>query len=312
MQSCLTSEVDYYSDRERGPRPRVAEQLSPGLWGGVVAAINSRIGLGEFGRSYPEKCPDGSAVCGVSKSDFLSAALAEIPGLAEAIPLDSTGFSLTPYTSPLIVRDRQPDTLSVLDLVEFSHRHVSKVIPQDFHEYFSHHHYRFDVPSGQGAWRDDMNRLFARNGAAYELNSRGQVIRLGTPVATDRVRSMIFDTGDGQLDQLLERARDKYLSADAAHRRESLEQLWDAFERMKTLSHKDKDKGITKLLAGVASSGEVNAYLTTEARSLTSIGNNFRIRHHETTKAEIGDVDIDYLFHRCFAFLAHVLELNPS
>jgi hypothetical protein len=62
----------------------------------------------------------------------------------------------------------------------------------------------------------------------------------------------------------------------------------------------------------VASSPELADRLETEARSLTKLGNDFRIRHHETTKTPLDVGDVDYLFHRCFALLAHVLGLNPA
>jgi len=45
---------------------------------------------------------------------------------------------------------------------------------------------------------------------------------------------------------------------------------------------------------------------------LTEIGNQFPIRHHETTKTAIDPGDVDYFFHRCFALVALLLELNPS
>ena len=67
-----------------------------------------------------------------------------------------------------------------------------------------------------------MNRLFARNGAAYEITNSGNVIRLGTPLVTDVVIGAVLDTGDDELDTLLDRARAKYLSTDATVRRESL------------------------------------------------------------------------------------------
>lgn len=42
-----------------------------------------------------------------------------------------------------------------------------------------------------------------------------------------------------------------------------------------------------------------------EFRELTAIGNNFRIRHHETTKTDIDDnKHYDYFYKRCLALIS--------
>lgn len=45
------------------------------------------------------------------------------------------------------------------------------------------------------------------------------------------------------------------------------------------------------------------ALLEEEMRLLTEIGNEFRIRHHETTVAEVSDDLAEQLFARMFAFV---------
>src|SRR6266508_4214247 len=49
---------DYFSDRERGMRPRVAEEVTTAAWGGIVVAIQTRIRDGSFGRHFPDVCDD--------------------------------------------------------------------------------------------------------------------------------------------------------------------------------------------------------------------------------------------------------------
>lgn len=47
----------------------------------------------------------------------------------------------------------------------------------------------------------------------------------------------------------------------------------------------------------------------TEFQALTKIGNNFRIRHHETDKVEITDVrHYDYFFNRCLSLIALAIQ----
>lgn len=42
---------------------------------------------------------------------------------------------------------------------------------------------------------------------------------------------------------------------------------------------------------------------------LTKIGNNFRIRHHETNKIDITDVrHYDYFFNRCLSMIALAIQ----
>lgn len=46
-----------------------------------------------------------------------------------------------------------------------------------------------------------------------------------------------------------------------------------------------------------------------EFKELTTIGNNFRIRHHETNKIDIVDIrHYDYFFNRCLALIALALQ----
>jgi hypothetical protein len=317
MIRCMASAGtgDYFSDREQGPRPRTGETIGSAPWGGLVTAVDTRIAAGAFGVSFPEECPDGHGTAGTDFRGMGLAVLAEIPDLAEAELTGVEPWELErtkDFTGWPLLPEHLPSTLVILDLVEFCHRHVADPIELDYHGFFRHSHLSFNVASGQARWREDINRLFARNGLAYELAESGQVVRLGTPVLTDVLRSIAFQTGDIDLDELLGRARQKYLSIDQTERAESLEQLWDAFERSKTLLDIDKKAGIRKLLDRTSSSPQLLVQLDSEAQALTKIGNDFRIRHHETTKTAISDGDVDYLFHRCFAFLAHVLRLNPS
>ena len=52
-----------------------------------------------------------------------------------------------------------------------------------------------------------------------------------------------FRTGDEELDHLLEKSHRKFIDPDINIRWESLEALWDAWERLKTLGGSDKKSG---------------------------------------------------------------------
>ena len=207
-----------------------------------------------------------------------------------------------------------PATASALDLVQFCYRHVAQPNHEDtIHRYFGHHHLDFDRQTGRDNFRSQINRIFARNGLAYELRADGSVERLAPPVLRESLRSAIFNTGDEGLDSLLDIARHKFLSHDPNTRRESLEKLWDAWERLKTLESTNKPLSIQTLLDRVASEPTYRGVFETEARALTNIGNDFQIRHSEVGKVPIGDeAQVDYLFHRLFAFMFLILEKNSS
>src|SRR5690606_31142084 len=72
---------DYFSDRELGPRPRVEQQISLGVWRARDLLVQRRIDDGSFGFGFPEMCPDGRGPCGSSPRDFWTTAEAEIPGV---------------------------------------------------------------------------------------------------------------------------------------------------------------------------------------------------------------------------------------
>ena len=76
----------------------------------------------------------------------------------------------------------------------------------------------------------------------------------------------------------------------------AVEKLWDAFERIKTYFGPDKKKAVEILIKQI--SGDLNnTHFNEEFKKFTNIGNNYRIRHHETNKAEIKeDKYLSYLF----------------
>jgi hypothetical protein len=104
---------------------------------------------------------------------------------------------------------------------------------------------------------------------------------------------------------MLEEARRKFINPNEAIRREAVERLWDAWERIKTLEEPDDKKmSIDLLFKKAASDPDILQMINDEGRALTSIGNKFHIRHTEIGQIMISDSDhLDYLFHRLFAMV---------
>lgn len=145
---------------------------------------------------------------------------------------------------------------------------------------------------------------------SMSCKKNGQIIRLAPPVLREALQSTTFSTGDSELDAMLEVARKKFLDPDIEVRRESLEKLWDAWERLKTiLPGKDKKVSIGKLLEKASPESKFREVLEKEARELTDIGNTFKIRHSETKQIPVEYSEhVDYLFHRLFAIIQLLLR----
>lgn len=202
-----------------------------------------------------------------------------------------------------------PPKLAVLDLIEFCFKSTGKPVQHSYHSFYKHYHLDFNQQKGQDSLREDINLVFARNGIAFELSEEGAITRLAPEGIRETLHSAQFRTGDNDLNSLLETARSKYLDPDLTNRRDSLEKLWDAWERLKTLEHADKRTSVSLLLDKAASEPTFRRLLEEEARDLTETGNNFRIRHSETNRAPIDTSEqVDYLFHRMFAMIRLLLK----
>ena len=217
--------------------------------------------------------------------------------------------------------NRVRPTPTILDIVEFCHEHVAAPAKGSFHPFFNHYHLQLDRQAGQAEFRDSINSIFVQNGLAYELQADGQVIRLAPPVLREALATATFATGDPTLDQLLESARMKFLNPGPAVRHEGLKDLYDAFERLKTLElptghgEKEKKKGVEAMLniAAGRSQGAFRDVLDREARELTNIGNQFQIRHSERNQVPLElNQHVDYIFHRLFAFVCLVLSMREK
>jgi hypothetical protein len=176
----------------------------------------------------------------------------------------------------------------------------------DHHGYYGHWHLRFDEQAGRKAFRDEVNLVLARNGLMYKLE-KGRIDRLAREPLGSLLRNADFDTGDEALDDHLTSAVRRFRDPDPDVRREALEELWDGWERLKTIQVPTKDKATSAAkLLDVAADGQVElrAVLEAEAKAISAIGNRFHIRHSEVDKAPIvRDEDLDYLFHRPFALI---------
>ena len=138
-------------------------------------------------------------------------------------------------------------------------------------------------------------------------------LRAPPPVLAPSLARGLPQSGDSGLDELLDEALNKFLDKNPVVRKEGLERLWDAWERLKTLADADKKKGIGLLLSGAGGAPDFTKVLDQEARALTEIGNEFQIRHFERNKKPLRDSShVEYLFHRMFALVRLLLETRSK
>jgi len=202
-----------------------------------------------------------------------------------------------------------PTDVQIFDLLEFAYEYVALPDAYDSHSYWGHSHYTYDQEKGRAQFADEVNRIFERQGLAFELD-HGEITRMAPTGLQEALTEAVFKTGDAELDRLLETARAKFLNKTLDIRKEGLEKLWDAWERLKTVEPgKDKKAQVTAILEKAATEPNYRKLLEDEAMLLTSIGNNFMIRHTETSKTPINEsTHVDYLFHRMFAMIRLLLK----
>tara|TARA_Y100000588_G_C14280080_1_gene936615 strand:+ start:2051 stop:2962 length:912 start_codon:yes stop_codon:yes gene_type:complete len=290
--------MKYFSDQERGATLRTNNEIPHNVWCGLVALIQKLINTGCFGENFPELCPDGQGCCGTDETGFSFALKAEILGIEYPLVTEKDdnpegwSYKKVPFV---------PDYLDVLDLVQFCYANVSKPTVGRFHSYYGHHHIdSFDRETGRADFLEKVNTIFTRNGLAYELLAGGQIKRVMSG-ALGSVIQQTPKTSEQELNDLLEYANRKICNTDVRVRYEALKELWDAFERIKTVAEPEKGKkqSLTTLLDNCSADPDFRSELEAEAKALTNIGNAFFIRHSEVSQIKLTDSNhIEYLFHR--------------
>lgn len=271
--------------------PRTAEEITPDAWAGIWALISARLSDSSFGYSFPEQCPDGNGISGYDSALFEGTAAGH--GI------------IWPIT-----KDDVPDTFDVMNLLEFVAHHLAKPILLDYHSYWHHTHLDFDVEKGKAEFRASLNRILARTGLSFEMNDNGVMLRLAPPELTKVLKNATFASGDAILDELLEHAREKFMAPNLTVRKEALEKLWDAFERLKTLENaKNKKASIATLLQKALPDADLRSRVDKDMAELTEIGNTYMIRHTEVGKRPITKSEqVDYFFQRMFAVVRLLLK----
>lgn len=258
---------------------------------------------------YPEECPDGNGCCGLDIEKLSLALKFEIPALFQ----NKSGIIDKPHKGGYYDEADEYDQYALLDFIEFTFATVRNISNRFWHSYYRHYDISFEKANGISfSFKTDINNIFSKTGLLYSLSNSGMVERVSeNGVLSTEIESAIANVPEDGIKDLLQDAILLYKTPGPQARQDSVEKIWDALERLKTYyTTMDKKASAAKIVNDMAGNRvEFSTIFDEEFRALTKIGNNFRIRHHETDKIDITDSrHYDYFFNRCLSLIALAIQ----
>lgn len=262
---------------------------------------------------YPEQCGDGCGCCGLDYQKFFDDLSFEIPSLFR----DEAGRIAIPHITKNIFEEEprtdEYDQYALLDYIEFFASNCRDVTVSGFHQFYGHHHLTCRNSKNIVAnFQSEINNIFTKTGLLYRLSSNLEIERIvenDTPSPV--IEAAIATVKERGTRELLQEAILLYKKPYPGCTRDATEKIWDALERLKTYyTDLDKKASASKIVSDMGNGQEEFTKLfDTEFKRLTDIGNNFRIRHHETNKIDITDSrHYDYFFNRCLSLIALAIQ----
>ena len=143
-----------FTERQGGMKPRVGEQLNAPCRLGLLSLVEARISEEWFGQAFPHACEDGLGNAGTDTNKLYSM-------MAAYHVIRPEEWSRA---------EQPPGDGQIFDLVEFTYEHIAspRTVGQP-HSFQGHSHYTYDQQEGRRKYEEQVNRLFERNGMAFEL-----------------------------------------------------------------------------------------------------------------------------------------------
>lgn len=259
---------------------------------------------------FPIPCPDNATNITGTDEQKLDAWLSiEIPTLYRD---GNNNWLVAPR------RESDFDQFALLDLIEYVAVNMRDYTNGNYHPFFGHHELNFSKSKAEVffEFQKTINKIFDKTGLQYVLTASKQIERKITTGAAATIAPLVQAVQEPGLKQLLNEALGNFKSPRPADKQASVEKLWDAFERLKTYyvgAGVDKRASSVKIVADMADGSTCYSTLfDAEFKALTTIGNDYRIRHHEINKIEIiNSEDYDYFFNRCLALIERALKTLP-
>lgn len=210
--------------------------------------------------------------------------------------------------------DTEYDQYALLDLIEFFAQNI-----KDISERWNNEKYRnfqtidcLKTSNIFNTFKEEINNIFLESGLLYELKNEKIIERIveNSPLTAEIENNFALVNEVGTR-ELLRDAVALYKTPNPTARQDSVEKIWDALERLKTYyTTLDKKHSSEKIVNDMANGNAAFVVLfDDEFKMLTTIGNKYRIRHHETDKIDITDIRYyDYLFNRCLSLIALAIK----
>ena len=204
------------------------------------------------------------------------------------------------------------DQYALLDLIEYFALHI-----EDISERWNNRYQNYKTIDCLETsdifinFKEEINEIFTESGLLYELTDERIIERIveNSPL-TKEIENNFAAVPEIGTRELLKDAVALYKTPNSTARQDSVEKIWDAFERLKTYYTADKKHSAEKIVNNMSGgNSEFYNLFNAEFKRLTDIGNKYRIRHHETDKIDITDIRYyDYLFNRCLSLIALAIE----
>lgn len=262
---------------------------------------------------FPLECADGYGCCGIDEHALDIDLKYAIPGLFRT----EDGSISVPCVHHNIFGDDdmtdEYDQYALFDYIEYFANNIRDIVKRDFHSYFGHHHLTLQTSTNiVFSFVQEINGIFDKTHVLYHLSNDLIIERIveDTPL-TPEIEKNIGNIKEKGLRDLLQEAILLYKQPAPHARRDAVEKIWDAFERLKTYyTTMDKKTSAATIVNDMANRDQTYiALFDAEFKALTAIGNDFRIRHHETSKTDITDSrHYDYFFNRCLSLIALAIQ----
>lgn len=215
----------------------------------------------------------------------------------ETMYLMETGLELRPVPSGI----NRLDIHSLFTFIEFIHAHIAEPVRQTGdstcfdYRCGVHFHWKgseFDESAGREEWRTKVNPYLARYKDGYELSPEGEVRQLAPSGFEEALsRPAPEDAPQGNVEKLDHAVRVfRRANSSRVERKQAVRELADLLEFYKASVMKE--------------------HLTSDAKELFNIVNNFSIRHHhEAQRDDYGDEFVEYMFFRCLAAVQLCMKL---
>lgn len=180
----------------------------------------------------------------------------------------------------------------IFDIIEFQYDELSNIEKTPFQE--------------------DINNSFRKYNLSFRLSDRGLIeIQTDKEVLEPEIINNIESISEDGVRDLLKEAIEKHMQPNIHAHRDAVEKIWDALERLKTYyTSLDKKSSTLKIINDMAGgNSDFITLFNAEFKALTDIGNDYRIRHHETSRVDITDPrHYDYFFNRCLSLIALAIQ----